>query len=159
MLWKAFAFRISKNGWKYVFIRVCLFFQKQSPEVYYKKTRFKSFTKVIGKHLCQSLFGRLYNLSKKRLWRRLFPMNFEKFFRIPSRTQNTPGQLLLLVRFQRLIFCYRFEVVVLNKAFTIISLRSGLSLRDMTEGIISNCRIDLYSSFLWATRIYPDPHS
>ena len=112
------------------------------------KKRVLKVLKVIGKHLCQSLFGRLYNLSKKRLWRRLFPMNFEKFFRIPSRTKNTPGQLLLLVRFQKLIFCYRFEVVVLNKAFTIISLRSGLSLRDMTEGIISNCRIDLYTSFL-----------
>ena len=33
-----------------------MFFQKQPPEVFYKKGVLKNFTKFTGKHLCQSLF-------------------------------------------------------------------------------------------------------
>ena len=33
-----------------------LCFQKQPPEVFYKKSALRNFTKFTGKHLCQSLF-------------------------------------------------------------------------------------------------------
>ena len=57
-------------------------FQKQPPEVFYKKGVLKNFSKFTGKHLCQSLF--FNKVSKvKRDWRRCFPLNFEKFLRTP----------------------------------------------------------------------------
>ena len=49
----------------------------------------KNFTKITGKHLCQSLFLnkigglRPATLLKKRLRHRCFPVNFVKFLRIP----------------------------------------------------------------------------
>ena len=55
----------------------------------------KSFAKLTGKHLCQSLFLSLRpaTLLKKRLWHRCFPGNFAKFLRIPF-LQNTSWRLL-----------------------------------------------------------------
>ena len=52
---------------------VTLCFQKQPPEVFYKKGGLRNFTKFTGKHLCQSLFLnkvaglRSLTLLKKRL--------------------------------------------------------------------------------------------
>ena len=52
-----------------------------------KKGIYKSFAKLTGKHLCQSLFFnkvarlRTATLLKKRLWQRCFPVNFVKFLR------------------------------------------------------------------------------
>ena len=79
---------------------VALSFQKQSPEVFYKKNVLRNFTKFAGKHLCQSLFInkvaglRPATLLKKRLWYRCFPVNFVKLLRTPF-LQNTSGRLLL----------------------------------------------------------------
>ena len=54
-----------------------------------KKGVLKNFSKLVAKHLCQSVFfnkvaGLTCNLIKKRLWHSLFPVNFEKFLRTPS---------------------------------------------------------------------------
>ena len=54
-----------------------------------KKVALRNFTKFIGKRLCQSLiFNKVVGLrpatlSKKKLWRRCFPVNFVKFLRTP----------------------------------------------------------------------------
>ena len=73
--------------------------QKQPPEVFCKKRRFRNFANFTGKHLCKSFFLiklqawglRLATFLKKKLWRRCFPMNF---VRTPF-LQNTSGWLLL----------------------------------------------------------------
>ena len=78
-------------------------FQKQPPEVFFKKGVLRIFTKFIGKHLCQRLFfnkvagPRPATLLKKSLWHRCFPINFAKFLRTPF-LQNTSGRLLLSFR-------------------------------------------------------------
>ena len=65
-----------------------------------KKIVLRSFTKFTGKCICQSLFfnkvagPRPETLSKKRLWRRCFPVNFGIFLRSPF-LQNTSGRPLL----------------------------------------------------------------
>ena len=51
-------------------------FRSSRPEVFCKKGVLRNFTKVAGKHLCQSL------------WHRCFPVNFVKFL-ITSFLQNT----------------------------------------------------------------------
>ena len=59
------------------------------PEVFCQKSVLRNFTKFTGKHLYQSLFFnkvadlRPATLSKKRPWRRCFPVNFVKFLRTP----------------------------------------------------------------------------
>ena len=74
--------------------------QKQPPEVFCKKGVLKTFAKLTGKHLCQSLFFNKViglmsaTLLKKRLWYRCFLVNFVKFLRTPF-LQNTSGRLLL----------------------------------------------------------------
>ena len=75
------------NHMQKFFIRFALSFQKQPPEVIYKKGVLKKFAKFTGKHLCQSLFFNKFTdlrratLLKKRLWHRYFPENFAKFLR------------------------------------------------------------------------------
>ena len=63
------------------------YWQKQPPEVFYRKGVPTNFSKFTGKHLCQ-------NLSFKRLYYRFFPVNFLKF-EGPLFLQNTFGRLLL----------------------------------------------------------------
>ena len=53
-------------------------FQKQPPEVLYKKAVLKYFAIFAGKHLCWSLF------LVKRLQHRRFPVNIAKSIRTPS---------------------------------------------------------------------------
>ena len=55
-----------------------------------KKGVLRNFAKFTGKHLCL----RPATLLKKRLWRRCFPVIFEKFLRTPF-LQNTSWRLLL----------------------------------------------------------------
>ena len=76
-----------KTGKPLVFLFPCGYRQKQLPEVFYKKCVLRNFTKLTGKHLCQSL------LLKRRLWHRCFSVNFVKFL-ITALLQNT-WQLLL----------------------------------------------------------------
>ena len=65
-----------------------------------KRGVFKNFAKFTGKHLRYSVFfnkvaGLLpSNLSKKRLWRRCFPVNFAKFLRTPL-LESTSKRLFL----------------------------------------------------------------
>ena len=79
---------------------VTLCFQKQPPEVFYKRSVLRYFTKFTGKHLCQSLFFnkvaglRPATLLKKRLCYRCFPVNFVKLLRTLF-LQKTSGWLLL----------------------------------------------------------------
>ena len=78
---------------RYLVPEVCLhrkwksgtIFQKQPPEVLYKKGVLRNFTK-----LCLSPA----TLLKKRLWHRCFPLDFAKFVRTPF-LQNNSGRLLL----------------------------------------------------------------
>ena len=54
----------------------------------------RNYTKLTGKHLCQSLFFdkiaglRPATLLKKRLWHRRFPLNFAKFLRATFVTEH-----------------------------------------------------------------------
>ena len=79
---------------------VTLCFQKQPPELFYKKSVLRNFTQFTGKHLCQSLsFNKVAGLRpatllKKKLWYRCLPVNFVKLLRT-SFLQNTSGQLIL----------------------------------------------------------------
>ena len=79
---------------------VTLRFQKQPPEVFYKKSVRRNFTKFTVKHLRQSLFFnkvaglRPATLLKKRLWYGCFPVNFVKLLRTPF-FKNISGRLLL----------------------------------------------------------------
>ena len=45
-----------KTGKPLVFLFPCGYRQKQLPEVFYKKCVLRNFTKLTGKHLCQSFF-------------------------------------------------------------------------------------------------------
>ena len=80
-------------------LRFCLFyllfkvlymveFRSSRPEVFCKKSVFKSLTKFTGKHLYQSHFFFKKTLLKKRLcyWR--FPVNFMKFLRTLFLTEH-----------------------------------------------------------------------
>ena len=66
-----------------------------------KKGVLKNFAKFTGKHLSQSLVFnkvavlRSSTLLKKKLWHRCFPVNLEKFLRIPYFIENTSIRLLL----------------------------------------------------------------
>ena len=99
-------------------------FEKQTPEVYYKKDVLKNFAKLTEKHLCQSPFFnkiaglRPASLLKKRLWHRYFPVNFAKF----SKTTFFIEHLWwLLLNFE--FFCHIDWLVyksLLNNSFLII---------------------------------------
>ena len=64
-------------------------FRSSHQRFFIPKRVLRNFIKFTGKHLCQSLFFnkvlglRPATLSKKRLWRRCFPVNFVKFLRTP----------------------------------------------------------------------------
>ena len=92
--------------------KVRLLFRSSQRMVLYKKSVLKNFGTFTGKHLFQSLFFnkvlglRSATLSKKRLWHRSFPVNFQKFLRAPF-LQNprllpppSPVWLLLAVAIQ-----------------------------------------------------------
>ena len=69
-------------------------FQKQPPEVFYKKGVVRNLVNIAGKHLRQGL---LFNkVAGLRLWHRCFPMNFAKFLITPV-LQNISGRLHLTV--------------------------------------------------------------
>ena len=71
--------------------------------MFYKKGVLRNFTKLTGKHLCQSLFLnnvaglRFAFLLKERPWHRCFSVNFLKFLRTPL-LQNINGRLLLVFK-------------------------------------------------------------
>ena len=63
--------------------------KKQSSRGILQKGVLRNFTKLTGKHLCQSFFFnkvpglRPATLLKRRIWYRCFPVNFVKFLRTP----------------------------------------------------------------------------
>ena len=71
--------------------------------MFFKKVVLKNFAKFTGKPPCQSLFFnkvaglRPATLSKKRLRRSCFPMNFVKFLRTPFYKEYLWRQLLLIL--------------------------------------------------------------
>ena len=76
-------------------------YRSSRPEVFCKKGVLTSFTKLTGKHRCQSLFFckshlflRPATLLKQRLWRKCFPVNFAKFLRTPFLTEHLRWLLL-----------------------------------------------------------------
>ena len=84
-----------------IFQKVMEDIRSSRPEVLcYLKGVLWNFSKLVGKHLCQSLFFskvaclRPATLLKKRLRHSCFPVNFAKFLRIPF-LQNTSRRLLL----------------------------------------------------------------
>ena len=68
-----------------------------------KKSVFRNFAQITGKHLCQSLFFdkvpalRPATLLKKRLWHRCFPVNFVKFLRTPFLKEHLRWLLLVFI--------------------------------------------------------------
>ena len=76
------------------------FIKQSSDSCYMQKGVLRNLTQFTGQHLCQSLlFNKVAGLRpatllKKRLWHRCFPVNFEKFLRIPF-LKNTSGRLFL----------------------------------------------------------------
>ena len=70
-------------------IRFYLRYSNSRPEVFCTKGVLRNFTKLTGKHLCQSLFFNKAagfsppTLLKKKLWHRYFPVNFATFVRKP----------------------------------------------------------------------------
>ena len=74
--------------------------QKQPRRCSVRKGVLRSFKKFYRKHLCQNLFLnkvaglRLATLLKKKLCHRCFPVNFQKFLRMPF-LQNTSERLFL----------------------------------------------------------------
>ena len=75
-------------------------FQKQPPEVFYKKAVLKNFAIFTGKHMCWNLFLiklqaiRLTSLLKRDSNIRYFPVNIVKFLRAPI-FENVRERLLL----------------------------------------------------------------
>ena len=63
--------------------------KKQLSRGILQKGVLRNFTKLTGKHLCQSFFFnkvpalRPATLLKRRIWHRCFPVNFVKFLRTP----------------------------------------------------------------------------
>ena len=64
-------------------------FKSSRPEVFCEKGVLRNFTKLTGKHLCQSFFfnkvagPRPATFLKQILWHRCFPVSFVKFIRTP----------------------------------------------------------------------------
>ena len=62
-------------------------YRSSRPELFCKKGVLRNFTKFTEKHRSQSLFFnkvadlRPATLLKKRIWRRCFPVNFDKFLK------------------------------------------------------------------------------
>ena len=90
------------------------------PEVFCKKGVHENFTKLTGKHLCQSLFFskvaglRPAILLKKRLWHRCFPVNFAKFLRVPFFIEHLCWLLLYWVENLHLSFGVSIEKAPMN---------------------------------------------
>ena len=69
-------------------------------EVVCKKGPLRNLVRFTGKHLWQSLSA---TLSKKRLWRRCFPVNFSKSLRTPFLIEHLRW-LLLTQEFFKIVF-------------------------------------------------------
>ena len=74
------------------FVKVCLkkhIFRGRHWRCSLKKGALRNFTKITGKHLCQSLLFNKFaglrpaTLLKKRPWHRCFPVNFVNILRAP----------------------------------------------------------------------------
>ena len=78
------------------------------PEVLCKNGIPRNFSKLTGKHLCQSLFlievgFRPATLFRKRVWHRCFLVNFEKFLRSPFLKENLWCLLLIITNYANVL--------------------------------------------------------
>ena len=93
--------KYTKGLWRIVnltYMAICrgvfLHYRSSRPEMLCKKGVLNNFAKFTGKHLCQSLSfnkvadRRAATLFKKRPWHRRSPVNFAKFLRTRSLTEN-----------------------------------------------------------------------
>ena len=109
----SFIYSICVVTWVWVYI-----YRYSRPEPFCKKAALRNFTKFTGKHLCQSLFFnkvaglRPATLSKKRLWRRCFPVNFVKFVRPSFFTEHL--RWLLLYIYVTSCLLYSFIMTMFN---------------------------------------------
>ena len=84
--------------WRIIILQ--LIYRSSHQRCFVRKDVLRNFTKLTGKHLCQSLFfNKVADLKpatslKKRLCHRCFSVNFAKFLKTPF-LQNTSGRLLL----------------------------------------------------------------
>ena len=105
------------------------YWQKQPPEVFYKKVVLTNFSKFTGKHLCQSLFF-------KRLYYRFFPVNFPKYAG-PLYLQNTFGRMRLHLEPCQIsiveIFCGN------SKSFTVFEKKQTITVYMLKEVLITHC--------------------
>ena len=95
--------------------------------VFCKKDIPTNFTKLTGKHLCQSLFFntswrlRAPALLKKRLWHICFPLNFKKILGLPF-LHNTSKELLLKMgSFQKIAVLQSIKLIIWSKSLKNIS--------------------------------------
>ena len=96
--------------------------QMQSPEMSYKKSVLKNFTKLSRKHLCQSFFFnkvaslRPATLLKKRLQHKCFPVNLVKFLRIiflrstPETASSSPFRTATFISLR----AFKYHICSLN---------------------------------------------
>ena len=105
------------------------YWQKQSPEVFYKKDVLTNFSKLTGKQLYQSLFF-------KRLYYRFFPVNFPKYAG-PLYLQNTFGRMRLHLEPCQIsiveIFCGN------SKLFTVFEKKQTITVYVLKEVLITHC--------------------
>ena len=105
------------------------YWQKQPPEVIYKRVVLTNFSKFTGKHLCQSLFF-------KRLYYRFFPVNFPKYAG-PLYLQNTFGRMRLHLEPCQIsiveIFCGN------SKLFTVFEKKQTITVYMLKEVLITHC--------------------
>ena len=99
-----------------------------------KKGVLGNFTKLTGKHLCQSLFFnkvaglRPATLLKERLWHRCFSANFTKFLKLPFLAEHLQWLLLVLelvILFLRLLSMLRLGTILLKN---VLNVSTGSSL-------------------------------
>ena len=105
-----------------------------------KKAVLKNFPNSQEKIECQSLFSnkvanlRPATLSKKKLWRRFFPVNFAKFLRA-TYFKDSSGSCLCIERFYQtylsnvVCFIYNSNFVFVNSSLTSHNLLASSSLR------------------------------
>ena len=121
-------------------------------EVFSRKGVLRNFKKFTGEHLCQSLVCnrvarlRTVTLLKKRFWYRCFPVNFWKFLKTPSITEQLRW-LLLTTPVNQLIF--REELADLQLCY------SQTFHRKFSNICVSNIlrQVNAITAELWQTKM------
>ena len=89
--------------------------RSRHPKMFREKGVLRNFAKFTGKHLCQSLFSnkvagfRPATLLKKRLWHRIFPVNFTNSLRTPFLTEHLRWLLLNFKKSVKSAYCISWK--------------------------------------------------